>query len=81
MLSKPRTIKANLEADFPARWNKPIDAAFPPYMLGATPDQHRYGPFPPLAEKQRQMADKRKADMAASKAGVPKQPDRAASGK
>lgn len=80
MLSKPRPIKANLEADFPARWNKPIDAAFPPYMLGATPDQHRYGPFPPLAEKQRQMADKRKADMAASKAGVPKNPGRAASG-
>ena len=30
MLSKPRPIKAHLEADFPARWNKPIDAAFPP---------------------------------------------------
>ncbi len=70
MLSKPRPIKAHLEADFPARWNKPIDAAFPPYMLGATADQHRYGPFPPLAEKQRQMAEKRKADMVASKPGA-----------
>ena len=68
MLSKPRPMKTHLEADFPARWNKPIDAAFPPYMLGATADQHRYGPFPPLAEKQRQMADKRNADIAASKA-------------
>ena len=68
ILSKPRPIKAHLEADFPARWNKPIDAAFPPYMLGATADQHRYGPFPPLAEKQREMADKRNADIAASKA-------------
>ncbi len=67
MLSKPRPIKAHLEADFPARWNKPIDAAFPPRMLGATADQHRYGPFPPLAGKQRQMADQRKADLAASK--------------
>jgi thiosulfate dehydrogenase len=56
-LSKPRPLKAHLEADFPARWNKPIDAAFPPYMLGAPADQHRYGPFPPLAEKQREMAD------------------------
>ena len=70
MLSKPRPIKAHLEADFPARWNKPIDAAFPPYMLGATADQHRYGPFPPLAEKQRQMVEKRKADMAVSKPGA-----------
>ena len=81
MLSKPRPIKAHLEADFPARWNKPIDAAFPPYMLGATADQHRYGPFPPLAEKQRQIADKRKVDMAASKARAATAPASAATGK
>jgi thiosulfate dehydrogenase len=81
MLSKPRPIKAHLEADFPARWNKPIDAAFPPYMLGATADQHRYGPFPPLAEKQREMAEKRKADMAASKARAAAEPASAAAGK
>ncbi len=68
ILSKPRPAKANLDADFPARWNKPIDAAFPPYMAGTTADQHRYGPFPPLAEKQREMADRRKADVAAGKA-------------
>ncbi len=68
ILSNPRPVKAHLEADFPARWNKPIDAAFPPYMLGATADQHRYGPFPPLAEKQREMIEKRQTDMAASKA-------------
>lgn len=67
ILSKPRPAKANLDADFPARWNKPIDAAFPPYMAGATADQHRYGPFPPLAEKQREMADRRKAEVAAGK--------------
>ena len=67
ILSKPRPSKAHLEADFPARWNKPIDAAFPPYMLSAPADQHRYGPYPPLAEKQREMADQRKADLAASK--------------
>lgn len=57
MLSHARPEKANLEVDFPARWNKPVDAPFPPYLLGASPDQHRWGPFPPLAEKQRQMAD------------------------
>lgn len=55
MLSKPRPQKAHLDRDFPARWNKPVDSAFPPYMLGATPDQHRYGPFPPLLEKQKAM--------------------------
>ena len=81
MLSKPRPIKAHLEADFPARWNKPIDAAFPPYMLGATADQHRYGPFPPLAEKQRQMADKRKAGLTASKPRAAADPGSAAVGK
>ena len=46
MLSKPRPVKANLEVDFPARWNKPVDSAFPPYLLGAPADQHRFGPFP-----------------------------------
>lgn len=69
MVSQPRPVKANLEADFPARWNKPVDAAFPPYLLG-TADQHKYGPFPPLAEKQKQMADKLKADAAAARAAA-----------
>jgi thiosulfate dehydrogenase len=68
ILSKPRPIKAHLEADFPARWNKPVDAGFPPYMLGATADQHRYGPFQPLIEKQRELAEQRKSDLDASKA-------------
>ena len=64
MVSQPRPVKANLEADFPARWNKPVDAAFPPYLLG-TPDQHKYGPFAPLAEKQKQMVQELK-DLAAA---------------
>jgi thiosulfate dehydrogenase len=59
----PRPVKANLEKDFPARWNKPIDAAFPPYVLGAPPDQHKYGPFPPLAEKARALAEKRAKEL------------------
>lgn len=56
IVSKPRPEKKNLELDFPARWNKPIDAAFPPYVDGAPADQHKYGPFPPLAEKARAAA-------------------------
>lgn len=81
ILSKPRPIKSHLEADFPARWNKPVDAAFPPYMLGATADQHRYGPFQPLIEKQREMADQRKTDMAAIKARAAESPASAVIGK
>lgn len=66
VLSQPRPVKARLEADFPARWNKPIDAAFPPYVLGFPPEQHRFGPFPPMAEKQRQLAAQRAAPAASA---------------
>lgn len=58
MLSQPRGTKANLERDFPARWNKPVDAAFPPYVDGAPADQHKLGPFPPLAENMVKLKDK-----------------------
>ena len=36
-------------------------------MLGATPDQHRYGPFPPLVEKQKAMAAELRAKAEAAK--------------
>jgi len=48
VLSKPRPVKAHTERDFPARWNKPVDAPFPPYVDGAPEDQHKFGPFGPL---------------------------------
>lgn len=57
MLSHPRPQKANLERDFPARWNKPVDAAFPPYVDGAPADQHKFGPFAPLQENLKQLKD------------------------
>jgi thiosulfate dehydrogenase len=38
--SQPRPVKKNLEADFPARKNKPVDAAFPPYTPGFSAEQH-----------------------------------------
>lgn len=69
MVSQPRPVKSNLEADFPARWNKPVDAAFPPYLLG-TPDQHKYGPFAPLAEKQKELAERLKSEAAAARGGT-----------
>ncbi|HET8869474.1 MAG TPA: c-type cytochrome [Aquabacterium sp.] len=57
VLSHERPLKANTERDFPARWNKPVDAAFPPYVDGASADQHRFGPYPPLQEKMKQLKD------------------------
>jgi thiosulfate dehydrogenase len=50
-------------------------------MLGASADQHRYGPFAPLAEKQREMAEKRKSDIAKSKARAAAEPDSTVIGK
>ena len=57
MLSHPRPQKANLDRDFPARWNKPVDAAFPPYVDGAPADQHKYGPFAPLQDNMKKLKD------------------------
>lgn len=55
VLSHGRPLKAHTERDFPARWNKPVDAAFPPYVDGASADQHRYGPYPPLQENMKKL--------------------------
>ena len=48
--SQPRPVKANLQADFPARKNKPVDAAFAPYTPGFSAEQHKYGPWQPIVE-------------------------------
>lgn len=45
---QPRPHMAGLEADFPDRARKPVDAAYPPYVGPFTPDQHRFGPWPPI---------------------------------
>lgn len=57
VLSKPRPVRTHLERDFPARWNKPVDAAFPPYVDGAPADQHKYGPFKPLQDKMKTLKE------------------------
>jgi len=46
--SQPRPVKSHLEVDFPARKNKPVDAAFPPYTPGFSAEQHKYGPWQPI---------------------------------
>lgn len=52
--SQPRPVKPNLEADFPARRNKPVDAAFPPYTPGFGAEQHKFGPWKPIQEARQQ---------------------------
>jgi thiosulfate dehydrogenase len=54
--SQPRPHRDGLDADFPERWNKPVDAAFPPYVDGASAELHKYGPFPPLLENMKKLA-------------------------
>ena len=53
--SHERPKKANLDKDFPARYNKPVDAAFPPYIGGGDAEQHKYGPFQPLMEAMKKL--------------------------
>ncbi len=48
--SQPRPVKRDLEKDFPARKNKPVDAAFPPYTPGFSAEQHKFGPWQPIQE-------------------------------
>ena len=45
---QPRPHKSGLEADFPDRARKPVDATYPPFIGPFSPDQHRLGPWPPI---------------------------------
>ena len=46
--SQPRPHKPGLEADFPDRSRKPVDAGYPPYIGPFPPAQHRLGPWAPI---------------------------------
>lgn len=48
--TQPRPHRAGLEADYPDRSNKPVDAAYPPFVGPFTPDQHRFGPWRPIQD-------------------------------
>jgi thiosulfate dehydrogenase len=48
--SQPRPHRAGLEADFPDRSRKPVDAAYPPYVGPFTAEQHRLGPWQPIQD-------------------------------
>ena len=55
VLSQPRKVKPHLDRDFPARWNKPVDAAFGPYVTGMSAEQHKLGPFGPLQQRMKEL--------------------------
>ena len=50
--SQPRPHRDHLDADYPNRARKPVDAPFPPYTDKFPPEQHQYGPFQPLLDAQ-----------------------------
>jgi thiosulfate dehydrogenase len=43
-----RPHKKGLDADFPDRSRKPVDASYPPFVGPFPPGQHRIGPWPPM---------------------------------
>lgn len=46
--TQPRPHKADLDADYPDRARKPVDAPFPPFIGPFSAAQHRLGPWPPI---------------------------------
>ena len=48
--TQPRPHRASLEADFPNRANKPVDAAYPPFVGPFPEEQHRFGPWRPIQD-------------------------------
>lgn len=46
--SKPRPHMAGLERDYPDRATKPVDTGYGPYADSFSPEQHQFGPFPPI---------------------------------
>ena len=51
--AQPRPARANLERDYPNRARKAVDAPFPPFADTFSLEQHRLGPFQPIAEAQK----------------------------
>ena len=55
--SRPRPRRANLEADYPDRSKKPVDAGYAPFVGPFPAEQHRYGPWKPIRNWLRANAD------------------------
>ena len=48
VVSQPRPHQAGLDADFPDRSRKPVDAGFGPFVGPFSATQHRFGPWKPI---------------------------------
>jgi thiosulfate dehydrogenase len=46
---QPRPAMANLDRDFPKKLEKPVDTPCGPYADGFSAEQHKFGPFAPIA--------------------------------
>ncbi len=57
--SQPRTIKKFIK-DYPDISGKPFDYPFGPYADSFTETQHKYGPFAPIKEEQKKLAEAKK---------------------
>jgi thiosulfate dehydrogenase len=47
--SQPRPVKSGLDQDYPNKLDKPVDTAYGPYADGFSAEQHKFGPFAPIA--------------------------------
>jgi thiosulfate dehydrogenase len=45
-----RPTKTNREEDFPDKSRKPVSTPYGPWVDSFSPDQHKFGPFPPIIE-------------------------------
>ena len=45
-----RPVKSDLEADFPERKLKPVSTPYGPWSDNFPPEQHKFGPFPPIID-------------------------------
>ncbi len=68
IVSQPRQNKPGMDRDFPNRLRKPVDMPFAPWAGNFPAEQHKYGPFLPIAQEFRrlQQEQERKAKAAAS---------------
>ena len=56
-----RPLKANTEADFPDRKLKPMSTPYGPYEDNFSFEQHKYGPFQPIAKYYQETYDIKKS--------------------
>lgn len=55
--AQPRPVKSGLEEDFPDRRHKQVDSPYPPYADDFSHEQHKIGPFRPIREYYKNLAE------------------------